>query len=644
MRPVFPALPIVVAVLSAWAWAGCSQPPTGAVLAAISDAAAGAVDLPQPVTRVDILWVLDHSPGSCDEESALAQGVTTFIKQLQAAGLDPRMAMVTQQQLADRDLTSPVVINKVGQFMHKAATKFPPNCTARYEAPCADDSQCQTGVTGYTFPPANACAPASTCQAPGNFPNPFPGAGAACQGDPTCGWRCKSTTNPANASNDNCTVNGYCWRHCKTDQECRDAFEPGVPAAQQRMKCFNPGGPPSEQSGCQMPPPTEDCPPPGQLPAVLGSGTVTIGGKTWNEQDLWHCLLVPGASQTQESKFEGPFRAAWLALDPNGPNCPHDSAGKPTAACQNRQLLRDDALLAIVYVGDEDDCSVDLSISLVNNTLEENAKLKSLLPLEVWDSCQKLGDRLGSNHWLNDAACEYWRNSGKVAGLTVCACDCRAMPANSAERTGCEAKVAADRPKFVRQDDRFATAGDWAWRFKSLKKNPNQVLFAAITGYALTGLPGDPTADQDAIAYYFSVIKNIGPSQAPRACQGARGGSGFGAKYLQLAEAFGGGGLMQNLCLGQDLSGQLAGIATWLGGRAGKPVPPCADGDGDGFAAATCGGSDCADDNGQVRPDAKEICGNGLDDDCDGATDSVPKVRMDPVTGLSVALGDACSP
>ncbi|RME54688.1 MAG: hypothetical protein D6795_03920, partial [Deltaproteobacteria bacterium] len=47
------------------------------------------------------------------------------------------------------------------------------------------------------------------------------------------------------------------------------------------------------------------------------------------------------------------------------------------------------------------------------------------------------------------------------------------------------------------------------------------------------------------------------------------------------------------------------------------------DEDGDGFT--TCGG-DCADDDPQVNPDATELCDDGIDNDCNGATDAEDEV------------------
>lgn len=51
---------------------------------------------------------------------------------------------------------------------------------------------------------------------------------------------------------------------------------------------------------------------------------------------------------------------------------------------------------------------------------------------------------------------------------------------------------------------------------------------------------------------------------------------------------------------------------------AGRTVV-CEDGDGDGYTAAVCGGADCDDSDANVNPGAVEVCGDGLDNDCDGA-------------------------
>lgn len=44
------------------------------------------------------------------------------------------------------------------------------------------------------------------------------------------------------------------------------------------------------------------------------------------------------------------------------------------------------------------------------------------------------------------------------------------------------------------------------------------------------------------------------------------------------------------------------------------------DDDGDGSAAASCGGEDCRDDDPTVSPNMRETC-DGLDNDCNGVVD-----------------------
>ena len=50
----------------------------------------------------------------------------------------------------------------------------------------------------------------------------------------------------------------------------------------------------------------------------------------------------------------------------------------------------------------------------------------------------------------------------------------------------------------------------------------------------------------------------------------------------------------------------------------------CEDSDGDGHGKTSCGGDDCNDNDRSVYPGAREICGDSLDQDCDGKDTTCP--------------------
>ena len=68
-------------------------------------------------------------------------------------------------------------------------------------------------------------------------------------------------------------------------------------------------------------------------------------------------------------------------------------------------------------------------------------------------------------------------------------------------------------------------------------------------------------------------------------------------------------------------------VATWVG----------VDGDGDGFTILD---GDCHDQDAGANPDAEEIPGNGLDDDCDGLVDDGEDTADSDADGFSIADGD----
>lgn len=65
----------------------------------------------------------------------------------------------------------------------------------------------------------------------------------------------------------------------------------------------------------------------------------------------------------------------------------------------------------------------------------------------------------------------------------------------------------------------------------------------------------------------------------------------------------------------------------------------CVDRDGDGYGAQCTAGPDCDDERRDVNPGSPEVCGNGLDDDCSGATTDA--CVSDPCANGSCGIGCA---
>jgi hypothetical protein len=72
-------------------------------------------------------------------------------------------------------------------------------------------------------------------------------------------------------------------------------------------------------------------------------------------------------------------------------------------------------------------------------------------------------------------------------------------------------------------------------------------------------------------------------------------------------------------CKFTDMAGRCVPI-----GRGCSVCVPACDQDGDGYCPGqqmNVPGGDCNDADPKVHPDAREVCGNGIDDDCNGGID-----------------------
>ncbi len=63
---------------------------------------------------------------------------------------------------------------------------------------------------------------------------------------------------------------------------------------------------------------------------------------------------------------------------------------------------------------------------------------------------------------------------------------------------------------------------------------------------------------------------------------------------------------------------------------------PCADADRDGYTDAACGGTDCNDANPNVNPGKAEVCGDAIDNNCNGQIDEGCQHRVLAWTGYGM--------
>ena len=534
-------------------WLGCA---CGGPAMPATDVSAG--DVPDVVAaapkKYDILWVIDQSSSMVPHQRALAKALPQFLATLNGKGnVDVQTAVVTVQQIADTASATGVSVKKVGAFNQQPATSFPPNAMERYLAPCSlpmpndvttPSAQCRDGFD-FAFTEGKAWVAPATSWLKADADDPPGQATAPPYGDvvkhyapnlpgkdlsPSNEWRCSAAGFSANGS-----FTGGCHRHCSSDKECQDVYGDAT------MICYTPGGAAGAPttSGCMVPPDTKGCPE--VAPAILDN----------DHLDLFRCIATVGGAPSQLSGFEGGLRSAWIALDPVGANCPD------ATHCQNTQFIRPDATLVVVFVSDDDDCSVSLDYSL------DDPDVKVWLPMEDWGRCQSLGDAVGGNTALNEGNCLYVKSKQVKPDAYKCPGDCAALDA------ACLAEAAAHVAANARVDKRIAAVAEFAAKFKSLKAKPEQLIVAAISGDSADAqfvggqqLPASAQVRTDRAAYFRAMRVNGVAKAGPSMCASATAVSGYGSRYFQLAALLGDNGWAANLC--DDLPGALAEFAAFL--------------------------------------------------------------------------------
>lgn len=655
-----------------------------------------------PKVAMDVLWVVDHSPSMCEEQRQLGEAAPLMMARLASfdgGRIDVRTAAVTIQQAPDK-----TDIRVVGRFKHSPATAFPPNCFGRVKTRCLSDAHCGKPAP-YTF---GEVSDSSLCQA---------SAPTSPLQTTTDQWKCKGpkagdgSIKASATVNHNCSLNTYCEATC-TKGAAGDALCQGLFGA--KSQCSVSGGV-AGVGGCIEQPDTQHCPTFKDLPPVLGDG----------QFDLLPCLTTVGAAQTQESKFEGAFRSAWMALDPQGPNCsyqacaaalrsccvgdqpwcmetdpavvaqnklkceadkvqlceyltpfghckrqiasccegPHDTLctvhrepDKCAAAvqsqcahlqgetdvvpqaCQNLRLLRPDGYLVLVFISNNDECSMRMSMPDPDSTTGGRIALhphdKRYMTKEIWEKCQIHNDVDLGNRVLMEARCEWKRDKAAAQGEAMyCPVDCRVgskskLPAGgykcpggcgegSGQRAACLAKAQAQMDALDAQTRQghshlspmehlagwqFAPVSEYAELFRSLKKRAGQVMVVGFGGDSMYGEQTDAVMDaleaagkprftpqqeaqrhRDRVTYLRSKLVDIGPGQAPYACYGKFGYGEWGSRYIAMAEAFGDKGIVRNFCRNEDFAQVMPGIADRLYSQAADlclPAPPALDKDG----------------------------------------------------------------
>ncbi|MBM4373060.1 MAG: hypothetical protein FJ098_15505, partial [Deltaproteobacteria bacterium] len=529
----------------------------------------------QPI-KLDFLWVIDNSSSMCQEQASLARSFDAFVGQLESyLNVDINLAVTTSDAIKGQ-----------GKFSNTPATKFPNACNETELLPCATNSEC-TKAFGQSW----ACKPP-----------PSSGQGLLLY-------------------NKNGSLNSSCFYTCSNDGDCCESFcygdecggEAGCvedlcgdPEAGCTQTCLAPGGGTDTAKTCVAQPDTADCPGSG-IPSVL----------TDKNLDLFPCIATVGADQSFTANLESGLKTAWMALDPRG-----------LQAEQSAGFLRDDAYLVIVFVSDEEDCSIDEDFAAPSYECEKDADCPGytrcedglcygVIKKDYYNICGLLGEYKGRAHHncAYDLGCEDCESDADCDEGWYCKGGKKCRPYIYGFNTISSFQNPAGTPIFA-----LAPVSKYYSQLRSLKSDPAKVLVAAIVGDVLVEKSDEKSLISDeciedaklAVCQEYVALKGETTNQCkedphmagceaflaakqacarecyiaskgdptnPQAkntyvCTSPFGTADWGSRYVRLAEMFGPNGVVSNICSEEGISPALESVAELIIKRVTKLCLP----------------------------------------------------------------------
>jgi hypothetical protein len=409
-----------------------------------------------PHVKVDLLWVTENGVDMLRMEAGMVAGMHRVVERLKAAA--PHLSL----RLAS---TTPAASNTMGRF-----TTVPRSVEEGRPVlpfyPCTDDDDCKAA-----------------------FGNGWKCFGSDLVDDDSYGFWSARCYFP-------CTGAGQCCQPNCTPDLCPSFFPCGndscfaAGASDCPFDCAGQNQSDFDEVICRQLPPTSDCPNPAPSVLVVDSA---IGV---DESNLFKCISLTDDYDRLYGHVTNDhgFKAAWRALNPAGPH-----------AEQAKSFVRDDALLLVVFVAYDAECSVDDDFCSPNWPCQHDSDCPSVMECKVdlalskiqgqttklccggykqdyYRRCQFLGDYKGGEHHVlaydkeqvectsDDDCDEFWFCAGSKKCRSIFLPD---VPYASYQS-----------PPGYPFHSLWAVA-DVKQALEGLKPSPGQLLIASVVGDAL---------------------------------------------------------------------------------------------------------------------------------------------------------------